>query len=294
MAHNGLHDLEYPQSVDRGKKIKHVFNCSQNATPSRLPSPIADIEPLRHFLPTVNSRYQTTRLLPLITPSDHLLNAPDILYTHLAVPLTPSSCSDEHSTSLPCWERLTSNPGPTSQASPSCSPHSSISSHSNCNSDLQFVSSCSTSSAESEPSNMAESLDNDADDKIPTPTSTRTRPLKRKSRPKRKYTHLLLDDANCAKPCCRSKADCIHTSEIIDSGGDTIVPETISDISLPKAKEARMECETLLEGIVYLGDKAMSDERVMDVLLEREMGGDEVGGLGSGKVGMGDFVKGKK
>lgn len=55
-----------------------------------------------------------------------------------------------------------------------------------------------------------------------------------------------------------------------------------------------MECETLLEGIVYLGDKAMSDERVMDVLLEREMGGDEVGGLGSGKVGMGDFVKGKK
>lgn len=56
-----------------------------------------------------------------------------------------------------------------------------------------------------------------------------------------------------------------------------MVPETIADISLPKAKEARMECEGLPEGFVYLGDKPMSVERAMDVLLEREtgMGGKE-------------------
>lgn len=98
-----------------------------------------------------------------------------------------------------------------------------------------------TNFANSESDDTLETVDNDADDQR---ISTQTRPLKHRRRPKRKFTHFLLDDAkgfDCGGVGRKRKVDCMHTSEIIDSGGDTMVPESIVDSCLPKNKEAKMK-----------------------------------------------------
>ncbi|RDI80831.1 Peroxisomal acyl-coenzyme A oxidase 1 [Venturia inaequalis] len=275
MEYTGSRNLGYLQSVDRRKKIKPEFNCSRDTTLSQYSSPTAKIDLLqwsssRHPSPTVFSSSSIRQCTPLRTAPDDLLEARDSLDPHLTILPAPSLYSDEHSTSYPCWERLTSNPSQSGTPSSTCT---AISNHRKCISKPQSMSST-ISSAEFERSDAMD-FANDADDERHMP-ECKSIPRPRR-RPKRKYTHLILDDeisSTCTKTTSGITADCIHTSEIIDSGGDTMVPEMIADGSLPKAKEAKMECEILPEGVVYLGHEALSVERAIDVLLDTEADGD--------------------
>ncbi|TID14502.1 Peroxisomal acyl-coenzyme A oxidase 1 [Venturia nashicola] len=253
MDHTGSQDLRYPKSVDHWKKTKPSFNCSQNARILQPSAPIADFDPWRRSSsrfssPAVFSTCPIQYFATLVTPSNHLLDAPVIFYTQIAAPLKPLSYSNGPATSHPSWERLTSNP---SQAVTCSSIPSKTLKRGKCISKLQSMSST-TSSTKSERSDELDFIDSDIDNE----------------------RHLLLDDANdfdCVGNGCKRLADCIHTSEIIDSGGDTMVPDTISDISLFKAKEARLKFEVLLIDTAYVGNKTMIVDGAMDSLLQREI-----------------------
>lgn len=196
----------------------------------------------RNSSPAVLSRCPARHFATPLTTSNHLPDSPYILHTHIASPLRPSSCSNEPATSRPPWEWLTSNPCQSGTSSSMLALN-----HGKCISKAPSMSST-TESADSGRSDAMDLTEIDIDDATPTLSHL----LEQRGRPKRKYTHLLDDvqDFDRGGKGYKRMADCVHTSEIIDSGGDTRVPGTIAEILIHKARAAKVDSDC---GIVNTG-----------------------------------------
>jgi hypothetical protein len=206
------------------KTKKGSFGHSQHMILSLLSFPIADLadyspsrkassrRPLIRTKPNLHSSHHTHSLPALITSSTHIFDAPDVLEAQLPRPPIPYSFTNEVSIKydhIPCWERLTSNPGPTSRENRS-SYQGSVSSKGIRKSTAQSAAWSNTSSDVI----SFHVVEASTDYGLQVDNPPRVLSLKRK------YTDLLDEERGWSRGNQRygSRADCFHTSELRNLG----------------------------------------------------------------------------